>query len=168
MPNSNGAQINEEDEPPLLEDLGIEPDKIKAKYWAILTQRGIKEVAAYDDMAGTLFVLFVFGVLLLLVSANQESLTLLFFLVQKGKIQFGNIYGVALTGCIGICLLINLLTKKGVYVELYSTMSILGYSLLPFIFLTAGSLFIELINPLGLAFSLLIILWSTGTATRFF
>jgi len=152
MPNSNGAQINEEDEPPLLEDLGIEPDKIKAKYWAILTQRGIKEVAAYDDMAGTLFVLFVFGVLLLL----------------KGKIQFGNIYGVALTGCIGICLLINLLTKKGVYVELYSTMSILGYSLLPFIFLTAGSLFIELINPLGLAFSLLIILWSTGTATRFF
>ena len=72
------------------------------------------------------------------------------------------------TGCVCIFLLINLLTKKGVYAELYTTMSILGYSLLPFWCLALGSLFFGLRNPAGLAFCLLIIAWSTVTATRFF
>lgn len=64
--------------------------------------------------------------------------------------------------------MINLLTKKGVYVELYSTMSILGYSLLPFCFLALASIFVDLKNAIGIAFSILIILWSTLAATRFF
>ena len=64
--------------------------------------------------------------------------------------------------------MINLLTKKGVYVELYSTISILGYSLLPFCCLAIGSVFLDLQNALGIAFCALIIGWSTLTATRFF
>jgi protein YIPF5/7 len=64
--------------------------------------------------------------------------------------------------------MINLLTQKGVYVELYSTISILGYSLLPFCCLAVGSLFLELRNPIGIGFCLFIISWSTVTATRFF
>ena len=133
-------------------DLGIEPDKICKKYKAILTQMGIKEVADYDDMSGTLFIAGMFGFLLML----------------RGKIQFGYIYGCGLTGCMLMCLLINLLTKKGVYVELYSCMSILGYSLLPFCILASGSLFFDLVNPIGIIFCFLIIGWSTLTATRFF
>ncbi|MFM7855688.1 MAG: hypothetical protein ACKO96_28105 [Flammeovirgaceae bacterium] len=70
----------------------------------------MQKVAAEDDMTGALIIIVVFGILLML----------------RGKIQFGNIYGFGLTGCGAICLLINLLTKKGVYVELYSTISILG------------------------------------------
>jgi len=70
----------------------------------------MEKVAAEDDMTGTFIIIVVFGILLML----------------RGKIQFGNIYGFGLTGCGAICLLINLLTKKGVYVELYSTISILG------------------------------------------
>ena len=70
----------------------------------------MEKVAAVDDMTGTFIIIVVFGILLML----------------RGKIQFGNIYGFGLTGCGAICLLINLLTKKGVYVELYSTISILG------------------------------------------
>ena len=58
--------------------------------------------------------------------------------------------------------------KKGVYVELYTTMSILGYSLLPFVFLAATSIFVDLINPLGILFCVLVIAWSTITATRLF
>jgi protein YIPF5/7 len=64
--------------------------------------------------------------------------------------------------------LINLLTKRGVYVELYSTLSVLGYSLLPFIFLAFSSLFFDLTNPVGVSFTMLVVLWSTVTATRFF
>ena len=113
---------------------------------------GIKEVADYDDMSGTLLVFAVFGFMLLL----------------RGKIQFGYIYGFGVTGCFLMCLLINLLTKKGVYLGLYSTMSILGYSLLPFVFLSAGSIFLDLFTVFGIAFCVLIIAWSTITATRFF
>ena len=112
----------------------------------------IKEVADYDDMSGTLFIAAIFGFLLLL----------------RGKIQFGYIYGCGLTGCMGMCLLINLLTKKGVYVELYSCMSILGYSLLPFCILAAAAIVMDLMNPLGILFCFITIAWSTVTATRFF
>jgi hypothetical protein len=44
---------------------------ITKKFVAILTQRGIKEVAIYNDMAGTIVVAIVFGVLLLCVSDHH-------------------------------------------------------------------------------------------------
>ena len=81
---------------------------------------GIKEAACLeDDMAGTLVVAGLFGSLLFL----------------QGKIYFGYIYGCGLIGCTLLFMLINLLTGRGVYVELFKCMSVLGYSLLPFIFL---------------------------------
>jgi hypothetical protein len=68
----------EEDEVPLLEgkifslyssiDLGIDLEKIKAKFMSILTQRGIKENADHDDLAGPVLVCIIFGMLLLFVS----------------------------------------------------------------------------------------------------
>ena len=79
-------------------DLGIEPDKIIKKYVAILTQMGIKDVADYHDISGTLAIAGLFGFLLML----------------RGKLQFGYIYGCGLTGCVGMWFLINLLTKRGV------------------------------------------------------
>ena len=47
-------------------------------------------------MGGALLVCIVFGTLLML----------------RGKIEFGNIYGFGICGCIAIFLLINLLTKN--------------------------------------------------------
>ena len=67
-----------------------------------------------------------------------------------------------------MCLLINLLLKKGGSVDLYTTMSILGYSLVPFTFLSATSIFVDLLNPGGFVFCLLVIAWATITATRLF
>lgn len=55
-----------DDELPLLEELGIEPDKIKNKFIAILTQRGMDKVANEDDMTGTFIICVLFGVLLML------------------------------------------------------------------------------------------------------
>lgn len=79
-------------------------------------------------MAGPLLVFILFGLLELL----------------KGKVEFGNIYGFGLTGCIGVYLIINLLSRRGQYVELYSCMSILGYSLLPMCIVAAVSIFYSL------------------------
>lgn len=48
-------------------------------------------------MGGALLVFIIFGMLLTL----------------KGKLEFGNIYGFGLTGCMAISLIINLLSPKG-------------------------------------------------------
>lgn len=47
--------------------MGIDLEKIKLKFMSIMTQRGIKENADYDDLAGPLLVCVIFGVLLLFV-----------------------------------------------------------------------------------------------------
>ena len=82
--------------------------------------------------------------------------------------EFGNIYGFGLTGCLGIYMIINLLSKKGQYVEFYTCASNLGYSLLPFCFLASLSIFTDLNNPLGMILCALTVGWSTITATRLF
>ena len=90
-------------------------------------------------------------------------------LLARGKVEFGNIYGFGLTGCVGIFMIINLLSKQGQYVELYSCISILGYSLLPFCFLAVSSLFCSLReSAVGMGLCWLMVAWSTVTATRFF
>ena len=65
-----GGQLSTDydNEPPILEELGIKPDEITKKFIAILTQRGFAEVSTYEDMAGAIFVLFLFGCLLMMVS----------------------------------------------------------------------------------------------------
>jgi len=89
-------------------------------------------------------------------------------LLFKGRVEFGNIYGFGLTGCIGIYFMINLMSRRGQYVELYSCISILGYSLLPFVILAAISIFTQLNNAVGWGVCALMVAWSTLTATRFF
>ena len=137
-----------------VKELDIDLQMIKWKFLAILTQRGFKEndIAQYDDMAGPLLVVIMFGVSLLL----------------KGRAEFGNIYGFGLTGCMGLFFMINLMSRKGQYVELYSCISILGYSLLPFCVLAFVSIFVDLNNSLGVVFGAAMVGWSTVTATRFF
>lgn len=48
-------------------DLGVDMQRIKSKLFSVVTQRGIKENADYDDMAGPLLVCVLFGFLLLCV-----------------------------------------------------------------------------------------------------
>lgn len=60
------------------------------------------------------------------------------------------------------------MSKRQQYVEFYKTISILGYSLLPFCFLALLSIFTDLKNVLGGMVSIAMIAWSTVTATRYF
>lgn len=137
----------------MLEELGIEPDKIVKKFIATLTLRGLdSDLVKEDDMACVLAVCVAFGALLLC----------------RGKIEFGNIYGFGLCGSFAICALINLLTRKGVYVQFYSTICILGSCLLPFTFLAAAALFMDMLNPIGVVFEFLIVAWASIAATRMF
>lgn len=67
-----------------------------------------------------------------------------------------------------INLIINLMSKKNHSVDLYKTISILGYSLLPFAFLAALSVFMDLRSLPGGVISISMMIWSTVTATRYF
>jgi hypothetical protein len=52
-------------------------------------------------------------------------------------------------------------------IDLYTTLSILGYCLLPFTFLAGATLAFDLMNPIGYAIGAIVIFWSTYTATKF-
>lgn len=82
--------------------------------------------------------------------------------------QFGYIYGFGLSGCLGIYFIINLMSRRGQYVEFYKTISILGYSLLPFTVLAFLAIFMNMNGIGGGVISLAMIIWSTVTATRYF
>lgn len=60
------------------------------------------------------------------------------------------------------------MSNHGQYVDFYKTVSVLGYSLLPFVFLAFIALFLDLRNVMGGSVALVMIAWSTVTASRFF
>ncbi len=83
-------------DPPLLEDLGIDIEEIKTKLLSVFKISKIKEMDMKNgDLFGPFLLCILFSVSLLL----------------KGKIQFGFLYGIVLIGCLGIYTLINLMSQ---------------------------------------------------------
>eukprot|EP00357_Protocruzia_adherens_P013392 CAMPEP_0115041952 /NCGR_PEP_ID=MMETSP0216-20121206/45980_1 /TAXON_ID=223996 /ORGANISM="Protocruzia adherens, Strain Boccale" /LENGTH=250 /DNA_ID=CAMNT_0002423981 /DNA_START=39 /DNA_END=791 /DNA_ORIENTATION=+ len=139
-------------EPPLLEDLGINISHISKKTFSVLFFKDCeKDIMDDSDMAGPLMFILLFGM----------------FLLLSGKVHFSYIYGFSMIGCVGLYVLLNLMgqTKD---IELYNTMSILGYSMLPIVFLAGVAVFITLQGLVGAILAPITILWATVTATRFF
>jgi len=139
-------------EPPLLEDLGIDLENIKTKTLAVLTLKKCDDKFLDEaDMSGPLLLALAFGG----------------FLLLSGKVHFGYIYGFGALGCISIYMLMNLLSQDR-RVQLYNAVSILGYCLLPIVILSAFNVPIDLRNFFGFLLSLAAIGWATITATNFF
>lgn len=140
------------EEPPLLEDLGIDLENIKTKTIAVLTLKKCDEKFLVEaDMSGPLLLALAFGGLLLL----------------SGKVHFGYIYGFGGLGCLSLYTVMNLLSQAR-NIELYNTVSILGYCLLPIVLLAAVNVPLNLKNFFGFFISLAAIGWATVTATKFF
>ncbi|OZJ06299.1 hypothetical protein BZG36_00683 [Bifiguratus adelaidae] len=83
------------DEPPLLEELGINFSHIKAKSLAVLNpiRKPDQHIMDDVDLAGPLLFCFLFGI----------------FLLFSGKVHFGYIYGVALMGVVSIYTILNMM-----------------------------------------------------------
>jgi protein YIPF5/7 len=143
-----------EDEPPLLEELGINVPSIIEKARAVLNPFTRFEASFADeaDMTGPLALCLLLGFLLLL----------------QRKVQFGVIYGQATVGCIAVYVVFNLMSPQGI--DLYRSTSILGYSLLPMVILSflAVVLPITRVKLLGVMVGGGCIAWSTSTATKIF
>lgn len=147
------------DEPPLLEELGINIPHIIAKSRAVIlpVSRKTKEdqhLMDDDDLAGPLF----FGLLL-----GGE-------LLLSAKIHFGYIYGFGMFAWLAMSLILNLLSPPDAPISIWTVMSILGYSLLPVNALAAINIFIRMKNMKLVGFTLasIIIIWCTLSSTRLF
>ncbi|KAI9325981.1 hypothetical protein DFJ73DRAFT_791185 [Zopfochytrium polystomum] len=139
------------DEPPLLEELGINFSHIKGKALAVLNPfKAIdKHIMDDADLAGPLIFCFLFGG----------------FLLFAGKLHFGYIYGLAMLGCLSVYAILNLMSESGI--DGYRTASVLGYCLLPMVILSFLSMLAR--NTIFVAIlSALSVLWCTHSASLMF
>eukprot|EP00730_Choanoeca_flexa_P016205 TRINITY_DN7611_c0_g1_i1.p1 TRINITY_DN7611_c0_g1~~TRINITY_DN7611_c0_g1_i1.p1 ORF type:complete len:221 (+),score=35.48 TRINITY_DN7611_c0_g1_i1:113-775(+) len=151
--NANAfASYDEDQEPPLLEELGINFSHIQAKTVAVLNVSRPVDSHLMDDtdLIGPLVFCLLFGG----------------FLLAAGKLQFGYIYGIAMLGCFGLYAVLNLMSDSPLSIS--ATASVLGYSLLPMVALSSISILLNLTGIVGTVLAALSIAWCTHSASRIF
>lgn len=141
-----------EDEPPLLEELGIDPDQIVKKILVVLDPFTSTVPIGDYDLAGPLaFCIVLAG----------------FLLLSGGTAHFGYVYGLAMTSCLMMYALLNLMTTSAGF-TLTSVASVLGYALLPVVVLSGIGVLFTLQNIIGLVLSAIAVAWSSLAASRIF
>ncbi|XP_072040992.1 protein YIPF5-like isoform X2 [Amphiura filiformis] len=150
--DTTGYTDSFDDEPPLLEELGINFEHIYQKTMTVLNPlRETDPACIHDcDLAGPLVFALAFGGTLLL----------------AGKVGFGYIYGIGGLGCICMWMLLNLMSMTGVSVS--CIVSVLGYCLLPMVFLNFFAAVMSLEGIFGTVISLLAIGWCSLSASKLF
>ncbi|KAG5843348.1 hypothetical protein ANANG_G00149900 [Anguilla anguilla] len=141
-----------DEEPPLLEELGINFDHIWQKTLTVLhpLKAADGSIMTETDLAGPMVFCLAFGATLLL----------------AGKIQFGYVYGISVMGCLGMYCLLNLMSMTGV--SFGCVASVLGYCLLPMILLSSFGVVFSLQGMLGIVLTALIIGWCSQSASKIF
>ncbi|BGP55020.1 hypothetical protein JCM8202_002193 [Rhodotorula sphaerocarpa] len=141
-----------EGEPPLLQELGINFDHMLQKSLTVLNPLRTVDPHIMDDadLAGPLLFCLAFAS----------------FLLLSGKPQFSYIYGVALIGSISMYALLNLMSESGI--NAYRTASVLGYCILPLVFLSMFSVVASLDGMLGYILSAATVGWSSYAASSIF
>lgn len=149
-----------EEEPPLLDELEIYPDRILQKIMAVLNpfgSHGLTDDADYlakdPDLAGPITFYLILAVCLFL-SGN--------------KAHFGYIYGISVVSCVMMYCLLTLMTSEKNVFSLTGVASILGYSLIPIVALSVFGIFFSLRGPVGIILATVAVLWSSVSASRLF
>jgi hypothetical protein len=150
--NADDYGVNYENEPPLLEELGINFEHIYRKTKCVLNPfaKPHETIIHDEDMAGPLVFCIAYG----------------FSLLLMGKIQFGYIYGITALGCLCMYTLLNLMSEQGVSAVCIG--STLGYCLLPMVILLFLSCFVTLNGLVGLVLSVVFILWCSISSSKLF
>jgi hypothetical protein len=143
---------NFEDEPPLLEELGINPYHIMEKTLAVLNPLRTTDALILQDtdIVGPVVFCVMFG----------------FILLFSGKVHFGYIYGIGVMGCIAMYFLLNMMSVSGV--SLGVTITVLGYCLLPMVGLAGFNLLFSLQGLVGTVLTVIAVLWCSLSASKLF
>ncbi|XP_068831046.1 protein YIPF7-like [Capricornis sumatraensis] len=141
-----------DEEPPLLEELGINFDHIWQKTLTVLNPMKPADGSIMNetDLTGPILFCVALGATLLL----------------AGKVQFGYVYGMSAIGCLGIHALLNLMSSSGVSYGCVA--SVLGYCLLPMVMLSSCAIFFSLQGTFGTVAALVIIGWCSLSASKIF
>lgn len=141
-----------EEEPPLLEELGINFDHIRQKTFAVLNplMTANRSVLDDNDLAGPLVFCLLFG----------------FSLLLHGKVHFGFIYGIGVLGCLAIYALLNLMSPNGI--ALTCAVSVLGYCLLPMSLLSLLAAVLSFQGVVGLMVAISAVSWCSLSASKLF
>lgn len=147
-----GSSDNFDDEPPLLEELGINFDHIRQKTMSVLNPFKEPDSSALQDtdLAGPLVFCLALGGAMLL----------------AGKVQFGYIYGIGMLGCLAMYALLSLMSLSGISPT--CAVSILGYCLLPMVILSFLGIVVSLKGTVGMVLTPLTVLWCSASASKLF
>ncbi|XP_042357273.1 protein YIPF5-like [Plectropomus leopardus] len=141
-----------EEEPSLLEELGINFDHIWQKTLTVLNplKPADGSIMNETDLTGPILFCVALG----------------FTLMMAGKVHFGYVYGISATACIGMYVLLSLMSS--VAVSYGCVASVLGYCLLPMVALSAFAVFYSLQGVLGTVLAVLAICWCSLSASKIF
>jgi len=143
-----------ESEPPLLEELGINFDHIYQKTVAVLNPFKHTESAIVNevDLTGPFVFCMALGTAMLM----------------AGKVHFGYIYGIGAVGVVGMWVLLNLMAPKGAHLGVIA--SVLGYCILPIVFLSLLNIFpfFDLKGIVGTVCSISSVIWCAVSASKLF
>ncbi|XP_062851170.1 protein YIPF5-like [Trichomycterus rosablanca] len=141
-----------EEEPPLLEELGINFDHIWQKTLTVLNPMKPADGSIMNetDLTGPVLFCIALGATLLM----------------AGKAHFGFVYGISAMGCMGIHVLLNLMSAY--CISFGCVASVLGYCLLPMVALSAFAVFYSLQGVLGTLLAMFVIGWCSLSASKIF
>ena len=156
IPSTINSDLNdiENNEPPLLEELGINFDHIFKKTKLVLNPFTTPDLSILDDvdLAGPLVFCLAFACSLLLL----------------GKIHFGYVYGIVTLGTVGMYSLLNLMRSSDRPCSGLFVTSVLGYCLLPMVILSFSSFLFKLNGFIGMIISIIFIIWCSISASKIF
>ncbi|NXL28932.1 YIPF7 protein, partial [Glaucidium brasilianum] len=141
-----------DEEPPLLEELGINFEHIWQKTLTVLNPMKPADGSIMNetDLTGPMIFCLALGATLLL----------------AGKVHFGYVYGMSAIGCLAIHALLNLMSIPGVSHGCVA--SVLGYCLLPMVILSSSAVIFSLQGIPGTLLALFIIGWCSLSASKIF
>ncbi|XP_039769605.1 protein YIPF7 [Ornithorhynchus anatinus] len=145
-------EVGWDEEPPLLEELGINFQHIWQKTLTVLNPLRPADpgIMAETDLAGPAVFCLALGATLLL----------------AGKVHFGSVYGLSVLGCVGIHTLLNLMSSA--HVSFGCVASVLGYGLLPMVLLSGTAALFSLQGTAGTVFALAVVGWCSQSTSKIF
>uniref|UniRef100_A0A8C4RSX3 Yip1 domain family member 7 n=1 Tax=Erpetoichthys calabaricus TaxID=27687 RepID=A0A8C4RSX3_ERPCA len=87
-------------------------------------------------------------------------------LLLAGKVHFGYVYGISALGCLGMYMLLNLMSR--IEVSCGCVASVLGYCLLPMVSLSSFAVFFSLQSIFGIVLAVIVIGWCSLSASKIF
>ncbi|XP_047201241.1 protein YIPF5-like [Girardinichthys multiradiatus] len=149
---SSTASESPGEEPPLLVELGIDFDHMWQKTLTVLNplKPADGSIMNETDLTGPILFCIALGVTLMM----------------AGKVHFGYVYGISAIACIGMYILLSLMSSLAVSYGCVA--SVLGYCLLPMVALSAFAVVYSLQGILGTVLALLTICWCSFSASKIF